>query len=281
MRPARKVLFGTVSHMPTLYEAIIGEIFHSRYRSGDEVVPFERSDLIDAARSLDLDPPKNLGDLIYTFRHRRPLPNSICETAPEGKSWVISGRGQARYAFELKRESIIRVIPDDSLIQVKVPDATPGIVARYALSDEQALLAKLRYNRLIDIFTGVTCYSIQNHLRTFVKSVGQMETDEVYIGLDRKGAHYVLPVQAKGGSDEIGVVQIEQDLALCRDKFPNLISRPIAAQFMADDVIALFEFDDIEEQGTVKVAERHYRLVPTDDLTDEELRQYRQRSDTG
>ncbi len=31
-------------------------------------------------------------------------------------------------------------------------DATPGIIELYAFSDEQALLAKLRYNRLVDIF---------------------------------------------------------------------------------------------------------------------------------
>ncbi len=29
-------------------------------------------------------------------------------------------------------------------------------IEMYALSDEQALLAKLRYNRLLDVFTGVT-----------------------------------------------------------------------------------------------------------------------------
>ena len=60
------------------------------------------------------------------------------------------------------------------LVQAKVPDATPGIVAQYALSDEQALLARVRYNRLIDIFTGVTCYSLQNHLRTTVIEMGQI-----------------------------------------------------------------------------------------------------------
>ena len=36
----------------------------------------------------------------------------------------------------------------------KVPDATPGVVSLYALGDEQALLARVRYNRLIDIFIG-------------------------------------------------------------------------------------------------------------------------------
>ena len=92
----------------------------------------------------------------------------------------------------------------------------------YALSDEQALLAKLRYNRLLDTFTGLTCYSLQNHLRTKVPNVGQVEVDEIYVGLDRKGAHYVLPIQAKGGNDQINIVQIEQDLAMCAAKFPAL-----------------------------------------------------------
>jgi hypothetical protein len=75
------------------------------------------------------------------------------------------------------------------MAETKVPDSTPGVIAMYALSDEQALLAKLRYNRLIDIFTGVACYSLQSHLRTSVRTLGQVETDEIYIGLDKRGAH--------------------------------------------------------------------------------------------
>ena len=159
----------------------------------------------------------------------------------------------------------------------KVPDATPGIVTRYALTDEQALLAKLRYNRLVDIFTGVTCYSIQNHLRTTVRSIGQIETDEIYVGLDKRGAHYVLPVQAKGKADQIGVVQIEQDLALCKEKFPELVPRPIAAQFMDDGSIALFEFGTDADETIVKLSERHYRLVPENELSTDELQTYHSR----
>lgn len=93
------------------------------------------------------------------------------------------------------------------MVTIKVPDATPGIIAKYALNDEQALLAKVRYNRLLDIFTGVTCYSLQNHLRTTVPNMGQIETDELYVGVDKRGVHYVLPVQAKGGKDKLGIVQ--------------------------------------------------------------------------
>ena len=67
------------------------------------------------------------------------------------------------------------------LVETKIPDATPGVISRYAINDEQGLLAKLRYNRLIDIFTGLTCYSLQNHLRTTVPELGQVETDEIYL----------------------------------------------------------------------------------------------------
>ena len=100
-----------------------------------------------------------------------------------------------------------------------------------------------------------------------------METDELYVGVDRRGAHHIFPVQAKGGNDRLSVVQIEQDFALCAAKFPDLICRPIAAQFMAGDLIALFAFESGTE-GVSIIAEKHYRLVPPDALTPEELRRY-------
>jgi hypothetical protein len=143
----------------------------------------------------------------------------------------------------------------------------------YALNDEQALLARLRYNRLIDIFTRVACYSLQNHLRTFVKGVGQTETDEIYIGVDRKGSHYVFPVQAKGGNDKLSFVQISQDVALCAQKFPSLICRPIGAQFMKDSIIALFEFED-GDKGVRIASEKHYRLVAPEDISPKLLKKY-------
>jgi hypothetical protein len=168
------------------------------------------------------------------------------------------------------------IVPNQNLTETKVPDATPGIVAKYAFNDEQALLAKLRYNRLIDIFTGVTCYSLQNHLRTTVPNMGQVETDEIYVGVDRRGVQFVFPIQAKGGSDKLNIVQIEQDIGVCGHKFGNLICRAIAAQFMLDGVIALFEFEQSED-GVRIAGEKHYRLVPPDEVTEEDLRGYRER----
>src|SRR5262245_29288031 len=253
------------------YIQIIERIFLERYQEGAKEIFFERDDFVRHAKMLKIKLPKNLGDIPYTFRYRGTLPESIRNKAPEGKHWIIRGAGISRYCFTLTDQPEIH--PNPIMAETKVPDATPGVIEMYALDDEQALLAKLRYNRLIDIFTGVSCYSLQNHLRTTVPSVGQVETDEIYIGVDRRGAHYVFPVQAKGGRDRLSIVQIEQDFGMCAAKFPSLICRPIAAQFMAGDMIALFDF--VKNEEGVKVAsEKHYRLVPPSELSAEELKAY-------
>jgi hypothetical protein len=257
------------------YSQIIEEIFSKYFRKGAKEILFERSDIISSARKLRIKLPKNLGDVLYSFRYRAPLPDAIVAKAPEGFEWIIHPAGRARYKFVLATKSAI--VPSKILAETKIPDATPGVISKYKLNDEQALLAKLRYNRLIDIFTGLTCYSLQNHLRTTVPSMGQVETDEIYIGIDKRGAHYVIPVQAKGGTDKIGIVQIEQDLAVCETKFPGLICRSIAAQFMEEDLIALFECERTDEGIRVSV-EKHYRLVNPEDLTADELESYRKRT---
>lgn len=135
----------------------------------------------------------------------------------------------------------------------------------------------MRYNRLIDIFLGLTTYSLQNHLRRHVKGTGQVEIDEIYVGLNTNGAQYVIPVQAKGGSDKLSPVQTMQDIACCKAKFPDLICRPVSAQFMLDGVIALFELT-VEAGRALIVEERHYRLVPSDHIDADTKRQYAERS---
>jgi hypothetical protein len=259
---------------PNRYTRLIEAIFLKHYQKGLVEIPFVRSELDDAASELGIRIPKNLGDVLYTFRYRSELPESITSKASEGFEWIIRPAGRSKYKLVLTE--VNPVAPAGMLAETKIPDATPGIISRYALSDEQAVLAKIRYNRLVDIFTGITCYSLQNHLRTSVKELGQVETDEIYVGIDKRGVQYVIPVQAKGKKDRIGIIQIEQDLAICAAKFPELICRPIAAQSMSDDLIALFEFEQGKE-GIKVVSERHYRLVKAKDVTTEELKQYQQR----
>jgi len=82
-----------------------------------------------------------------------------------------------------------------------------------------------------------------------------------------------LPVQAKGGNDRLSTVQTRQDIACCAEKFPQLLCRAISAQFADADLIALFELGKSGDEIRI-VEERHYRLVPADQITGDDLRAY-------
>jgi hypothetical protein len=263
-------------HEQPLYNALIARIFKNHYRRGIDEFEFDRDELEKVAAQLDLRLPKNLGDLIYSFRYRKKLPTEILETATGEKEWIIEPAGRAKYRFRLAGPS--RIIPRPDLVAIKIPDATPEIIGAYALTDEQALLAKVRYNRLIDIFLGITAYSLQSHLRTTVKGIGQIEIDEIYVGVNRNGQQFVIPVQAKGGNDQLAMIQTKQDLSCCAEKFPALTCRAISAQFMSDEenTIAIFELT-MEKTEVKVVEERHYRLVPADAISAADLAKYAKR----
>lgn len=253
------------------YRAIIEHVFVDHYSKGTTEFEFTRDEFVAIAKSLKIELPKNPGDVIYSFRYRSDLPEAIGRTAAKGFEWIIEGAGRARYRF--KQVRLNRIIPREELLTIKVPDATPEIISAYALSDEQALLAKVRYNRLVDVFLGIAAFSLQNHLRTTVKDVGQIEIDEIYVGIDRHGRQFVVPVQAKGGSDRHGIVQTQQDIRCCAEKFSNLICRAVSTQFMSEDRIAMFEL--AVQDGNVKVVdERHYQLVSATSISISDLQQY-------
>lgn len=253
------------------YQSLISRIFFEHYRGDQVEFEFERGELEHGAEALGIKLPKNLGDVIYSFRFRNPLPDDILATQPFGMEWVIEGAGRAAYRFKLVK--INRILPREDLIRIPIPDATPELIRAYALDDEQALLAIVRYNRLIDTFLGLTTYSLQNHLRTTVKGIGQIEIDELYVGIDKRGCHYMIPVQAKGGKDQIGIVQTTQDIRFVEQRFPGIRARAISAQFMDDQVVVMFELALVD--GHIKVVEeRHYKLVPARHLDQSLIRSY-------
>ena len=221
------------------YSQLIEGVFFDSYRKGLKQFEFAREDLELKAQELGIKLPKNLGDVVYAIRYRTDLPERILATQQKGREWIIEGAGTARYRFRLV--SATRISPSENLVTIGIPDATPELIRAYALDDEQALLAIVRYNRLIDTFLGLTTYSLQNHLRTTVKGIGQIEIDELYFGVDRNGCHFAIPVQAKGGKDQIGVVQTSQDIAFVAQRFPGMRCRAISAQFIPDGSVAMFE----------------------------------------
>jgi len=143
---------------PNRYTRIIEQIFLRHFRQGMTEAVFSREEIESVAKELKIKLPKNLGDIIYSFRYRASLPDSIRDKAPSGKEWTIRPAGRSKYCFALVAQQSI--LPNPMLSETKIPDSTPGLISMYALDDEKALLARLRYNRLIDIFTGISTYSL-------------------------------------------------------------------------------------------------------------------------
>ena len=252
------------------YGEIIASIFADKYSEPMDEVPFTRDDLISHSLKLGYSPPKNLGDIVYSFRYRADLPDTVMKTVPEGYTWIIVGTGDAKYSFIKSRQS--NIVPNTSLLPIRIPNNTPEILALYSLSDEQSLLSKVRYNKMLDMFLGIVTYSMQNHLRTKVDGIGQIEIDELYIGVNKIGQHFIIPVQAKVGNDKVGAVQLLQDITFCRIRFPDLICVPIALHYNeSDNRICIFRLS-LEHYSVAIVEERHYRLVQTDVFNDSYIR---------
>jgi len=82
------------------YVKLIGSIFLKYYSEGLTEVPFRREDIVEMASQLSIQLPKNLGDVVYSFRYRAKLPETIIEKAPEGYEWIIRPAGRSQFCVD-------------------------------------------------------------------------------------------------------------------------------------------------------------------------------------
>lgn len=238
------------------YDQLLVSIFKNKWRSGLNELTFTKDDLIDVAASLGLR-IKNLADVLYTYRSRRPFPAHIAEKG----NWIIAAKGSGKYAFVKVTQAAIVEVPS-TLKLFPIPYAVPEIVAMNLANDEQGLLTIARYNRLLDVFTGLACFHLQSHIRTHVKGHGQIEVDELYVGVDKDGRGYVLPVEGKVVGESLGIDKAVGLTHFASTKFPNLTCRPIAVLRQAHDIIACVEFEPAHDISKVSVLDiRRYQLI--------------------
>jgi hypothetical protein len=241
----------------TLYDRVITEIFRRHEGATKEEFEFDREEITEVAGEWD-EEIKNLGDVLYTYRSgRRELPAEITRTG----DWIIEPRGKGRYAFRRVSRASYISCPSD-LQTIAMLDATPDIIRKYGGSDEQGLLAKVRYNRLVDTFLGITAYHLQGHVRRYLQGSGQVEIDDLYLGVDKDGHQYVIPVEAKTAHESIGLVQVMSLIEFGREEYPNLVLRPVAVKSWNDDSIFFLEFNGAATVDDIRVVQyRRYRLV--------------------
>lgn len=246
----------------SLYDRLIVEIFHRRHGASRDEFEFTREEMAEILQEWG-ERIKNLGDVPYSYRSGcRSLPDEISSTG----HWAIEGRGKGRYAFRRLSRSPYVTIPTELQI-INLLDATPDIILKYSSTDEQGLLAKVRYNRLVDTFLGLTAYHLQGHVRAYIEDVGQVEIDDLYLGVDMDGNQYVIPVEAKTPAETLGVIQVIALNAFGRENYPNLALRSVAVKAWDDNTIFFIEFNDaIDAEDIEVVTYKRYRLVRDDKL---------------
>lgn len=242
-------------------------VFQRRYTPGATEVPFTLQDIRDAVQQVMAANPAyredNIPDIKYQFASgRSALPKAVDRLGP----WMIVGKGKSKYAFvKLQEPPGIRVSED--LLTILLPDATPQIVLEYGGQDEQGILAKVHYNRLLDTFLELTCYHIQNHWRTSVRARGQSEIDDLYVAVNTRGRQFVIPIEAKTHGEHLSKTQVFQNIELVRHKYPRLSLRPVGIQEMSDQSLVLIEFEPAEHPNGVKIRQmRRYKLVPMSEI---------------
>jgi hypothetical protein len=263
-----------------IYRSVVLGLFEKHYEGKGQPFDFAQKEYDAICAEKGVPKIGNKPDLVYQYRFRRPLPPEIEAEQPQGRKWVIELAGKGKYRFVLRK--LKWITPTEGLIEIKVPDQTPEIIKQYARTDEQALLARVRYNRLIDVFLGITTSSLQNHLRATVKALkgSQIEIDELYIGINSTGTHFVIPVQAKAGADNLAAVQARQDLLYCAEQFPYATCKAVSAQFVDagnedKEHIVLFEVALEGPDEVVLVRERRYRLVNRKEISIADLEFYK------
>jgi hypothetical protein len=238
------------------YDRLLAAVFKKKWKASLSDVPFTKDEVIDTATSLGLR-IKNLADVIYSYRSRRPMPREILAKG----NWVIAARGSGLYAFVKVSGETTVTIPE-SLKVYSIPYAVPDIVAQNLARDEQGMLTIVRYNRILDVFTGLACFHLQSHIRTQVAGHGQVEIDELYVGVDKDGQGFVLPVEAKEEGERLGLDKAVALTLFARARFPALICRPIGIMRRGVHAFDCVEFEPAAELSKVVVLElRRYRLV--------------------
>jgi hypothetical protein len=246
-----------------VYDQVILHVFERIFHKheGGDYLPFTKADIERAITELGLGlSTKNVPDIVYTYRSgRSPLPDAITSYG----RWAIEGEGKGRYAFRKLSRSPYFDVPTDIAI-TQILDATPGIVMKYQGLDEQAILARIRYNRLLDIFTTLTTYHLQSHFRTTIVETGQIEIDDLYIGIDVDGHGYILPIEAKVVSprEQLGVFQVTQMVKFAQQQFPDLMVRPIGLKLMPDDTFMFLEFTPETDPNQIATERyKRYQLI--------------------
>lgn len=255
-----------------VYVPILNHVFAKYYKEGDTNVRFSLDDVRQAAEDLKIV-VRNPGDVIYRMRSRTELPKAITDKG----FYILRQVKRGVYQFEVGTSTLVP-IPVGEIIDAI--DQTPLPVRRLLpenLSeiDEQGLLTIIHYCNLVSHFTGLQVFRLKSHVRKGVKLVGQVEVDEVDVGISLNIADtpIIFPIEAKASPDALNWTQIAAQVTFAMQYFPDHVIRPIAVKVDYDSLIHILEFNSTQEPSKLQVLRSTtYRL----NLSEQQRRMIRQ-----
>lgn len=150
-------------------------------------------------------------------------------------------------------------------------DVTPRAVLEHTIGAVDLLLARVRYNKLIDRLLKCVAHSLHTDLTYCSRTFGEITVGEVYHAVNKRGAEFVVAVQANTTSPSFGPDQAELDLEVCEELFPDLAPRFVHVElehFSWGDVVVMYSLRN-NKRGIQFDDEGHYRLVSSETVTSE------------
>ena len=235
-----------------VYVPILVDIFQRKYQDGDEIVEFTLDEVRETAERLDIK-IRNPSDLIYRMKSRTKLPSEMLDKGFK----IIKIVKKGVYQFQLGESTIVDLTRENVF---QIQDTTPVAVRRFLeekLSeiDEQGLLTIIHYCDLLSHFTGLKIYRLKSHVRKSIVNIGQVEVDEVDIGigLDSLETPIIFPIEAKSASDPLNWTQIANQVNFSKQLFLNYVIRPIGIKVGYDSLLHIIEFTPEMEANKIKI----------------------------
>jgi hypothetical protein len=205
----------------------------------------------------------NEADIPYRYKvGRTPIPDEIKSKG----NWIVKGRsGKGNYEFlELNRDQYIDLPSTEDLVAIEILESTPDVVLKYCSDDEQSLISRLNYTQLLGTFLKLSTNHLQSHVRTSVENIGQVEIDGLFVGVNKEGKEYIIPVEAKssGEGDRLAVQQLHAMNEFISQNFPDTESRPVGVKQMEDESVVIIELNTTTDINKIQMKDvKRYRLV--------------------
>lgn len=241
--------------------AILHQIFATRIEPEMTQLRFNLEDVASAAREIDISVPEHFVDVLQYLRFDRDLLSEITAAA-DGYEWVVQSLSMSVFHFVLRMPC--RLQPNPMLVRTRISSIRTICPQDGRSVSRRSLLAKIRQNHLVSTFLNMSCHPLKRQGQSRSQNLAAVQPDDLYIGTTQNGEEVVAPLQILNELDAYPSVQILPNLEFCRDAFPTLSVRPVAAQLFRDgmdSVIALFEFNEVNGVVTI-LNERHFLLVP-------------------